>query len=220
MTTALNRRIDGDKNLTIADIFKRFGPIPCSRIRNDPPPGAATERDVVRIEASEGRLCELIDGILLEKAVGYDESLLAAAIIEALRRFVRKKHPGLVAGEAGMLALAPGLILIPDVSYVSLARLPNGRRPRAPIPNLVPDLAVEVLSPSNTRQELRRKLVSYFKCGVRLVWFVDPRKRIVEVFTAPSERVVIDESETLTGGGVLPGFKLELRSLFSELDRS
>ena len=63
--------------LTIADLLEQFGPIPASRIRHDPPPGTATEEDVVEIEAREDRLYELIDGVLLEKAVGYYEAYLA-----------------------------------------------------------------------------------------------------------------------------------------------
>jgi Uma2 family endonuclease len=210
--------VDQPKLLTAADIFKRFGAIPMWRIRSHPAPGTATEQDALHVEATEERPCELMDGILMEKTVGFDESMLAAAIIELLRRFVRPKKLGLVAGEAGMLKLAPGLIQVPDVSFVSVDRLPNGKRPRTPAPNLVPDLAVEVISPSNTVREMQRKLAVYFKAGVRLVWLVYPRKRTVDVYTAPRTKTVLKEDDTLTGGEVLPGLKINLKELFAELD--
>jgi Uma2 family endonuclease len=218
MSTILERTREQAKLLTAADIYKRFGAIPMWRIRTDPPPGTATEDDARRIEASADRPCELIDGILLEKTVGYDESLLAGALIELLRRYVRPKRLGAVAGEAGTLKLAPGLVQIPDVSFVSAERLRGGKRPRDPIPYLVPDLAVEVLSLSNTAKEMQRKLVAYFDAGVRLVWFVEPRKRTVEVYTAPKARTVLRETDTLTGGEVLPGLEINLKELFAELD--
>jgi Uma2 family endonuclease len=220
MSTVLESEVFGPKLLTIADIARRFGAIPSWRIRSSPAPGTATEADVLRIDAHEDRDCELIDGILVEKAVGYEESMLAIAIADALRRFVRPKRLGIVAGEGGTLKFAPGLVYIPDVSFVAFASLPGGKRPRAPIPPIIPDLAVEILSVSNTPKEMQRKLGAYFKYGVRLVWFVDPKKRTVEVFTSPKTKVVLKENQILTGGDLLPGFKLKLRELFAELDES
>ena len=59
------------KGLTLTDLPDRFGPIPAERIRRNPPPGSATEQDVIDIEERESRLCELVDGVLVEKTVGY-----------------------------------------------------------------------------------------------------------------------------------------------------
>lgn len=114
------------------------------------------------------------------------------------------------------LRLAPGLVRIPDVSFVSFERLPERKVPREPIARLVPDLAVEVLSASNTHQEMERKLRDYFTAGVRLVWFVDPPARTVTVFTAPEQSRLLHESDVLDGGEVLPGFTLPLVELFAE----
>ena len=83
---------------------------------------------------------------------------------------------------------------------------------------LAPDLAVEVLSESNTPAEMARKRQEYFTAGVRLVWFVDPDARTEEVYTAPDQSTVVNEEGTLDGGAVLPGFTLPLRDLFPELD--
>ena len=81
-----------------------------------------------------------------------------------------------------------------------------------------PDLAVEVLSPSNTAQEMERKLHDYFAAGVLLVWYVDPVARTVEVFTAADQSVVLRQDQSLTGAPVLPGFLLPLSKLFAELE--
>ncbi len=199
-------------------IGRRFGPIPPWRVRSEPQPGTATERDVLRIHACEKRLCELVDGILVEKATGYEESLVAMQISHCLLNFVSRRKLRVVAGEAGMLKLARGLVRIPDVSFVSYDRLPGRKAPRQPIPRLAPNLAVEVLSQGNTRQEMEEKLIDYFDAGVELVWLVDVRKRTVEVFTSPNVSKIVESDQTLTGGGALPGFRLKVRDLFEQRD--
>jgi Uma2 family endonuclease len=204
---------------TVADLLEQLGDIPPQRIRLRPLPGTATEQDVLAIGNRENRLCELVDGVLVEKAMGFRESLLACALIEILRAFVTPRNLGLVSGEAGTVRLFPGLVRIPDVAFVSWDRLPERRIPTAPIPDLVPDLAVEVLSESNTAAEMARKRREYFEAGVRLVWQVDPSRRTVTVYTGPEEATELDETQTLDGGAVLSGFALPLRDLFAELDR-
>jgi Uma2 family endonuclease len=87
------------------------------------------------------------------------------------------------------------------------------------VPQLAPDLAVEVLSPSNTRAEMARKRGEYFRAGVRLVWEIDPRKRGVRVYTAADQFTDLSAGDALDGGTVLPGFTLPLADLFAELDR-
>ncbi len=72
-----------------------------------------------------------------------------------------------------------------------------------------------MLSDSNTREEMELKRKEYFFAGTRLVWIVDPPRRVVEVYTAPDQYVTLTEEQTLDGGDVLPGFKLPLRNLFS-----
>ena len=203
------------KGLTAADLLERFGPIPVGRIRTDPPPGTATEQDVIDIEARESRLCELVDGVLVEKTVGYYESYLAVQLGYFLAGFVRRHHLGVVAGEAGMMRLSAGLVRIPDVSFVSWDQLPGHRVPRVAIADLAPDLAVEVISPSNTAREMERKLQDFLAAGVRLVWYVYPEPQEIHVYTAERHDVLTIEQE-LSGGNVLPGFVLPLRQLFEE----
>jgi len=203
--------------LTLADLLERLG-VPAERVRWHPLPGTATKEDVVALDDHEDRLCELVDGVLVEKPMGFKESFLACVLIEVLRKFVVPRKLGLVAGEAGMMELSPGLVLIPDVAFISKGRLPGGKVPKAAVPRVVPDLAVEVLSASNTAKEMARKRREYFEAGVILVWEVDPQARTVTVYTAPEQSTVLSEAETLRGEPVLPGFELPLRELFAEMD--
>jgi Uma2 family endonuclease len=178
----------------------------------------ATERDVIEVAAREKRLCELIDGVLVEKAMGFYESRLAVVLIYFLERFLEQHPLGCVVGEAGMMRLAEGMVRIPDVSFISWDRLPDRESPKTPIPDLVPDLAVEVLSGSNTESEMARKLEEYFGTGVRVVWYVEPGARAVRIYSAPQEMVRIGADQVLEGGDVLPGFALPLAEWFARAE--
>jgi Uma2 family endonuclease len=204
---------------TAQDLVDALGNIPLSRIRMTPLPGRATDADLLEQSRHHHRLCELVDGVLVEKAMGFRESLLACALIEILRAFVVPPNLGLVSGADGMLRLFPGLVRAPDVAYVSWDRLPGRKIPEDPIPTLVPDLAIEVLSASNTKKEMERKRGEYFSQGVSLVWEVDPVARTVTVYTPDGAKNVLTQPDRLDGGHVLPGFSLPLSELFGELDR-
>jgi Uma2 family endonuclease len=199
---------------TAADWWDALGEVPLSRIVFDPWPGTATEADVIRLDDHEDRLCELIDGTLVEKAMGFEESVLASRIVYFLLSFVVPRKLGLVSGEAGMMRLFAGRVRIPDVAFVSFDRLPNRKSPGVPIPDLYPDIAVEVLSDSNTRREMENKLQEYFKAGTKLVWYVDLTSKSVEVFTSPTQVTRLSGSDVLNGGDVLPGFEVALPTLF------
>ena len=86
--------------------------------------------------------------------------------------------------------------------------------PDEPVPDLVPDLAVEVLSASNTPLEMANKLREYFEAGTRLVWYVNPPTRSVLVYTSPEASQRLGEADTLTGGEVLPGFAVPVAEVF------
>ena len=199
---------------TAADLFERFGAIPLSRIRLEPPPGSATEEDVIAAEEHGDRLCELVDGILVEKTMGTYESLLAGYIVYRLWQFLEKSDLGIALGADGMLRLAPGLVRIPDVSFISWERLPERQLPPDPIADLVPDLAIEVLSKGNTPEEMRQKLADYFAAGVRGVWIVDHRAQEVRVHTSRDRFDVLRAPRVLDGGSLLPGFVLPIEQIF------
>jgi Uma2 family endonuclease len=201
----------------MAEVLERIGDVAPHRIRLQPPPGKATERDVIRIHDRTDRLYELVDGVLVEKVMGYPESALNLDLVYFLKAFLKEHDLGDLAGADGAMRLMPGLVRIPDLSFISWDRLPGRRRTRDRIAGLSPDLAIEVLSESNTETEMERKLKDYFLSGVRLVWFVDMEKRTVEVFTAPDESVLLTEEQTLDGGAVLPGFAVLLRDVFANV---
>ena len=81
---------------------------------------------------------------------------------------------------------------------------------------MAPDLAVEVISRDNTREEMDRKLSDYFAAGVRLVWYVYPATREVRVYASPEKYVTLGAQDTLDGGDVLPGFQLPLATFFAQ----
>ena len=204
--------------MTAADLLKQLGGIPADRVLLDPPPGTATEKDVLEVERRQGRICELVEGVLVEKAMGLAESFLAMRLGYLLNVYLAKHNLGLVVGADGALRLWPGLVRIPDVSFISWDQLPNRKIPKKPIPDLYPNLAVEVLSRKNTKAEIERKLHEYFRSGTRLAWVVDPRKRTVAVYTAPDQSRLVTEQESLDGGEVLPGLTLPLSELFANLE--
>lgn len=204
---------------TLADLMERLGRVPLDRIRFRPAPGTATEDDVLEIRARERKCCELVNGVLVEKAAGYEESILATYIASMLGEFVRERNLGHVTGEQGMMRLFPGLVRIPDVAFASWDRFPNRRLSGDPIPSLVPDLAVEVLSKSNTQAEMKIKIGEYFSAGVRRVWVIDIETRTAKDFSFAEQFTTIDEHGSLDAETILPGFTLSLSEMFAELDR-
>jgi Uma2 family endonuclease len=199
---------------TLADLLQRLGDVPPHRIRCQPPPGAATEADVLLRPNGEKRLFELVDGVLVEKAMGFYASRLATVLGFLLEQFLEQHDLGIVLGADGTLRLMPGQVRIPEVSFLAWERLPNRERPERPIPDLAPDLAVEVISEGNTEAEMERKLRDYFGAGVRLVWYVDPEPPRVRVYTSLTEMTTLTESDTLDGGDLLPGFAVSIRDWF------
>jgi Uma2 family endonuclease len=200
---------------TVADMIEHMGGIPAKRIRMHPSPGTATLKDVLEVEARTGRSCELVDGVLVEKTMGYFESLVAVEIAYLMKAYLEPRGLGIVLGADGTLRILPEQVRIPDVCFISWDHFPNRELPKEPIPSLAPDLAVEVLSEGNTEGEMQRKLRDYFSAGVRLVWYIDPRARTAKSYTSPEQCVLVGEDQGLSGADVLPGFELSLSELFA-----
>jgi Uma2 family endonuclease len=203
---------------TASKVIAHFGDIPITRIRTSPPPGEATEADVVALHDSHDRLFELVDGVLVEKTKGFRESTLAAWIATLLNQFVRPRGLGKVSGADGMYRLEPELIRIPDVAFISRERYVGKKLQSGAFWELGCDLAVEVISPSNTRREMERKLDDYFQAGVQLVWLVYPDRREVVVYSSPHHSAMFKEGDTLDGGKILPGFQSPISEIFSALE--
>ena len=205
----------GRRPVTVADLIESLGDIPLSRVRLDPPPGTATEADLLRLAATEDRLYELVDGTLVEKAMGWKEALLAMWLGHQLQTYLDMHDLGAVAGADGTLRLRERLVRVPDLAFVLWENVPpNDELPQ--IPDLAPDLAVEVISPSNTAREMAHKRREYFRAGTRLVWQVYPDRREVEVYSSPGRFRTLGLTDALDGGDLLPGFRLPLADLFAD----
>jgi Uma2 family endonuclease len=204
---------------TLADLVKRLGGVPLDRIRFRPAPGTATLQDVIDIREHEGPLCELVAGVLVEKAPGFTESSLAGYLCGLLNALVIPRNLGIVTGADGAVELMAGLVRIPDVAFTRWDRFPGRRCPEDSIPRLAPNITVEVLKRNNTPGEMAVKRQDYFAAGVQLVWEINPRARTVVVYTSPNQGTTLGATDTLDGGTGLPGFTLAVRDLFAELDR-
>jgi len=103
----------------------------------------------------------------------------------------------------------------PDVAYVSKHRWPLKKRAPDTDPwPVVPNLAIEVLSPNDLIRNLNKKIAEYFQAGVEMVWVVDPGEETVSVYTAPRQVTILSKADTLHAGKVIPGFALPLKQLF------
>lgn len=162
------------------------------------------------------QLCELVAGELVQEPLpGAEHGLVAATILGHLFRFVHERRLGhLFAAETGfVLARDPDTVRGPDVAYVSAERVAATVR-RGPFFEGAPDLAVEVLSPGNRREEIAAKVRDYLSAGSRAVWVVDPDRRTVTVHRPDREPERLAGSDVLAGGPVLPGFRLSLDEVF------
>src|SRR5262249_37783749 len=137
MATAANRksrptsaRADPLASLhTLADLLQHLGDIPPERVRLHPLPGTATEEDAIAIADNPLRdhlLCELIDGVLVERAMGTKEALLASLVGYYFWHYLNKHDRGIALGADGMVRLWPGRIRMPDAAFVSWEKLPEG----------------------------------------------------------------------------------------------
>jgi Uma2 family endonuclease len=203
---------------TASEVIAHFGDIPIARIRTTPRPGEATETDVIELHERHDILCELIDGTLVEKTMGWQESELAIIIARLLGDFVSRHRLGKVFGSDGMFRLEEDEIRIPDVAFISKQRFAGRTLNRGAFWELGCDLAVEVISPSNTRREMERKLSDYFAAGVVAVWLVYPKSREVVVYSSPNDSIALSGDDLLDGGAILPGFSLPVAQIFAELD--
>jgi Uma2 family endonuclease len=164
-------------------------------------------------------LYETVDGHRVEVApMGAHESLLASTLMGFLQAFARPKRLGRAAVEA-LFEMAPvGRERRPDVAFVSSERWPHNRLAPRGINawQVIPNLAAEFVSPTNTADEIMVKIHEYFQAGVQLVWVIYPEPGEVYVYESPTSVRVLTRKDILDGGHVLPGFELPLAELFEE----
>jgi len=181
-------------------------------------------------ELDDDVLYEEVDGQRIERRpMSYNAGLIATDLACEMSFHIRQQDP------SG--APVPGRIAIevifrlplpegasrnrrPDFAFVSFDRWPIDR-PRSFRDNawdVVPDLAVEVTSPTDSADDQLEKVAEYFQAGVRLVWVVYPKARCIHVYEAWNRIRVVTEADTLDGGVVLPGFQFPLDRLFGAVE--
>lgn len=206
---------------TIADVQERLGHIPEARILTFPAPGTATVQDLLNDSVTGGRLCELVDGILVEKAMGFRDDHIGLWIGTLINLYLMENNIGLAAGAQGPIRFKLNLVRMPDVSFIRWDSVDDPdeiENPAGAFLEYPPDLAIEVLSPGNTRREMEIKLEEYARAGVKLVWYVDPKREEVDVYPRanPKRKRTVTTGGTLDGGDVLPGFSLPIAKIFEK----
>ena len=178
-----------------------------------PPPFALPPDD-------DETLYEVIDGRYVEKPVSAFATVFATKLALLIGEFLRTNPLGQLAIEnLFLIDSVRGLQRRPDVAYVSYERWP--REQRVPSTNawaVVPDLAIEVISPTNTATEMLIKIRGYFRSGVRVVWVVYPVQELIYVYESAKSARILERGDTLEAGAVLPGFQLALAELFEPAD--
>lgn len=163
-------------------------------------------------------LYEFIDGEWKETPrMGALAGFLASILVSELNAFARPKRSGFAVSEV-LFRLAPeGPARRPDVAFVTADRSPFSTPllEDPPAFDVVPNLAVEVVSPTNGFDEVIAKIRDYFFAGVQLVWVIIPSQRQVYAYESPEQVRILSEKHELDGGTVLPGFRLPLADLFA-----
>jgi Uma2 family endonuclease len=184
-------------------------------------PGVVTTEQFLEHPAASGR-SELVRGAvrMMTPANGV-HGIVSCNVLRLLSTYVRERGLGCCFADSTGFALPglPNTVRAPDASFVRTERLPHDGVGGGWVQS-APDLAVEVLSPTETASEISEKLADYRAAGTALVWVVDPVKRTVGNFAQTAPALWLTESDTLDGGAVVPGFRCAVIDLFEGLARS
>lgn len=160
---------------------------------------------------NKNRLFELINGEIVEKVASFTPSKLAMRIGHLFSKYLDVHDIGYITGADGSYILSEDYEFMPDVGYISKARLPE--EPEREV-NGPPDLAVEVKSPTDSKRALRQKAEDYLRFGTKMVLLVFPDEQLVEVYVPGQDVREVKVDGVLDGGDVLPGFTLPVRDIF------
>jgi Uma2 family endonuclease len=164
----------------------------------------------------DGDRYELVNGELVEKKMGFKSSFVGGALFALLWTFTQKHALGWVLpADASFQCFpdSPTLVRKPDVSFISCSRLPASAAPDGHC-RIAPDLAAEVVSPTDLFDDVSIKVNEYLAAGVRLVWVIDPKVERVFVYPLHKRPAILTSQDELTGGDVLPGFQCAVAELF------
>ncbi|MBI4310193.1 MAG: Uma2 family endonuclease [Chloroflexi bacterium] len=172
-----------------------------------------TVEDFYRLYSGKEGRHELVKGEVVQMAPpGYQHSNVALTIGALIRAHARQHGLGRAVACCGFI-LGPATVRAPDLAFVRQERIPEKRLPTGYFDG-PPDLAVEVVSPSDTAAEIEAKVHDYVRSGVAQVWVVYPEGKRVHVFTSDGKGMRLEAGDTLTGGDVLPGFAVTVSELF------
>jgi Uma2 family endonuclease len=201
---------------TFAEFHTRLGAIPLDRIWMTPPPGTATEADLLAAWTTPPHhRPELVEGTLIEKFGSFWGGVIIGALIGHVGRFVDERELGVCLMGNLPFRLRSDLIRIPSFSFTPWERFPNDELPDEEIASFIPALIIEVPNATNTAAELERKVAEYIAAGCKLAWVIDLPTKTAKVYASAKKFKKLDETGTLDGGKVLPGFKLKLADLFA-----
>lgn len=172
-----------------------------------------TEADIMSLPDIGGKY-ELIEGEVLVTPASYPHEDLIANLISKLRPYVMKFRLGRIFPSDLGYWMKSGNLRMPDVSFVTREHLADMTREGEGFLHGAPDLAIEVLSPSNTIPAMKKKIAEYFENNCRLVWLVDSRNESVTVLRLDGSETTV--TDTLTGEDVIPGFSLDVTELFED----
>jgi Uma2 family endonuclease len=163
----------------------------------------------------DGHKYELLDGDLIMSPVPANHGVICVRLIILIGSFVQRRKLGEVYDSSTGFRLSHEVLVSPDVSFVSKARLKRILRGPDRFLYGAPDLAVEVLSPSDRMNELHRKLDLYFRHGTRLVWILNWKVGQIHIYRPESIEALTQTGDVLSGAEVLPGFRCRLKQIFS-----
>jgi Uma2 family endonuclease len=165
----------------------------------------------------DGKIYELHNGVLIEVAGSkVRQSRLAMWLGRLLINFIEDNElGGMVTGPDGSAILNEYNTRIPDVAYISAARAK--KQDDESYIDGAPDLAIEVVSPSNSPSEMQQRAGEYLSAGARLVWIVNPTTRTVDVYGSHGSRTVMNGEDMLDGGEVLLGLRISVKQVFKTL---
>jgi len=174
-----------------------------------------TEDELMSLPDIAGKY-EVVEGeLVVTPAATFKHEIIGGLLIIKLGQFVLEHDLGRVGGSSLGCWMQNGNFRSPDVFFVSWKRFKELGQDMNGFLKGAPDLAVEILSPSNTVKEMTDKAVEYFESGCKLVWIVDPESRTVVVLRPDGTEATV--TDTLSGEGVIPRFSLALTKLFEDL---
>ncbi len=178
-----------------------------------PPASVMTADELLRTHLPDKR-AELVRGVLLvREPAGSRHGLVTMNLGAELAVYAKRTGAGGVyAAETGFqLASNPDTVRAPDIAFVTRERLPPPTT--TGYPALAPDLAVELLSPGDRPGVVLAKVADWLSAGTRLVWVVDPERRLARVYRHDGSEAIVTAEGALDGEGVLPGFSCSLASI-------